>query len=104
MCSMRQTRPGTMRLLLSPGADVAIVRFEMPQAANATTGAGGSLALRLGPSRNDPQLFYPVPVAFQDGASGRIDQHCANELSATHALPSGATAVRRIQSVSGPPR
>jgi hypothetical protein len=64
----------TVRLLLAAGTDPAIVRFEMPQAVNATTGVGGSLALRLGPSRTDPQLFYPVPVAFQEGTSGRIDR------------------------------
>lgn len=66
----------TMRLLLSPAVDPATVSFEMPEAepVNAGVSFPGPLVLKLGPSRLDPRLTYPVPISFQDANSGRIDR------------------------------
>jgi uncharacterized protein (TIGR03437 family) len=63
----------TMRLLLRAGVDPAVVRFEMPESVNAAISPAGPLVLRLGPSRDDPQLFFPVPIVFQGDKPGRID-------------------------------
>jgi hypothetical protein len=73
-------RQVSLTLVLRPGADLETAVLQVTGAATLSVNMVGEMVARFGPSRLDPILLIPVPVARQAAASGPVSRTARYEV------------------------